>query len=126
LSMVFFQGNAPTADSTVFFPSETKPTGYFLPGKTGWSDFSANTGLPAVLWNPLIRASDANFGVRAGQFGFDITGTNNFTVVVEACTNLGNPVWVPLRILTLTNGSFHFSDPRWTNYSNRYYSLQMP
>ena len=111
LSIVFFQGNAPTADSTVFYSSDTKPTGYYFPGTTGWSEFSANTGLPVVLWNPLIQASDANFGVRAGQFGFNLTGINNFTVVVAACTNLAGAVWVPLTTNTLVKGSFYFSDP---------------
>jgi hypothetical protein len=78
------------------------------------------------MWNPLIQTGDGSFGVRNGRFGFSITGTYIFTVVVEACTNLANPVWTPLRTVTLTNGSFYFSDPQWTNYPSRYYSLQMP
>ena len=64
-----------------------------------------------VLWNPQIQASGANFGVRSNQFGFNISGTNDFTVVVEACANLANLVWTPLQTLTLTNGSAYFSDP---------------
>jgi hypothetical protein len=79
-----------------------------------------------VLWNPQVQTSEASFGVRSNQFGFNITGTNSFTVVVEASTNLANPVWTPLRTVTLTNGSFYFTDPEWTNYSRRYYSLRMP
>jgi hypothetical protein len=46
--------------------------------------------------------------------------------VVAACTNLAGAVWVPLTTNTLVNGSFHFSDPQWSNYPNRFYSLQMP
>jgi hypothetical protein len=79
-----------------------------------------------VLWNPLIQANGTNFGVTNNQFGFNITGTNNYTVVVEACTNLACPVWTPLQTATLTNGSFYFSDPQWTNYSSRYYGLGLP
>jgi hypothetical protein len=80
-----------------------------------------------VLWNPLIQATGASFGVQSNQFGFTITNgtTNNLPIVVEACTNLASPVWTPLQTLTLTN-SFHFSDPHWTNYPARYYGLGFP
>jgi hypothetical protein len=124
LTSVYFEGNAPTADSTVF--GGQNPTVYYLSGTMGWSDFSANTDLTPVLWNPLIQTGDASFGVQNNQFGFNITGTNNFTVVVEACTDLANSVWSPLQTVTLTNGSFHFSDPQWTNYPARFYGLVMP
>jgi hypothetical protein len=125
LSSVFFQGNAPAADSTLL-ENGGSVTVYYLPGTAGWHEFSANTGVLAVLWNPLIQAGGVNFGLRAGKFGFDITSTTHIPIVVEACTDLASPVWVPLQTLTLTAGSFHFSDPQWTNYSHRYYSLQMP
>ena len=95
-----------------------------MPGATGWS--SPFAGIPAVLWNPLIQTGDASFGVQNNQFGFNITNTNNLTVVVEACTNLASPVWTPLQTLKLTNGSFYFSDPQWTSYSARYYGLGLP
>jgi hypothetical protein len=35
----------------------------------------------------------------------------NISVVVEACTNLTNPVWFPRQSNTLTGGSVYFSDP---------------
>jgi hypothetical protein len=62
-------------------------------------------------------------GVRTNQFGFNITGTSNIVVVVEANTNLANPTWSPLRTNTLTGGSTYFSDPQWTNYPSRFYRL---
>jgi hypothetical protein len=118
---VYFQGNLPSLGDYLFrvYPYRSPPF-YYLPGATGWSSSSG------VLWNPLIQVGDGNFGVQNHQFGFNITGTNNFTVVVAACTNLAGAVWVPLTTNTLVNGSFHFNDPQWTNYPNRYYSLQMP
>jgi len=135
LTAVYFVGEAPSADSTVFalqakgdgqgVPPEVA-TVYYLAGTTGWSAFSANTGVPAVLWNPLIQSSGANFGVSNNQFRFNITGTTNLTVVVEACTNLVKPVWTPLQTLTLTNGLAHFNDPNWTNYLVRFYGLGFP
>jgi hypothetical protein len=108
------------------FRSDSQATVYYLPGTTGWSNFSSTTGLPAVLWNPMIQTEDGRFGVSSNQFGFDITGTNNFTFVVEACTDLANPIWIPLQTNTLANGSFYFSDPQWANYPARYYGLGLP
>jgi hypothetical protein len=125
LTSVYFTGNAPAANSTVF-ASDTNLTVYYLPGSTGWSGFSANTGLMPVLWNPLIETADGSFGVRSNQFGFNITCTSNITVAVEACTNLASPVWTPLTNVTLTKGSFYFGDPQWTNYPARYYGLGLP
>jgi hypothetical protein len=121
LTRVYFQGNAPsvTNDLTVF-SGDTEATVYYLPGTTGWG--STFDGLPTVLWNPQAK----NLGVRSNQFGFDITGTSNLVIVVEACTNLVNPVWVPLATNTLTGGSSSFSDPQWTNYPARFYRLGPP
>jgi hypothetical protein len=127
LTSVFFAGNAPVADSTVFAASVNKLTAYYLPGTTGWSAFSSNTRVASALWNPVIQTGGGNFGVQNSQFGFTITNgsTANIPVVVVACTNLASPVWVPLQTLTLSN-SFYFSDSQWTNYSARFYGLGFP
>jgi hypothetical protein len=122
LASVYFKGNAPTADSSVFL-YDNNPTVYYLPGTTGWTNFSTNTGLSVVLWNPLIQAGGTGFGVKSSQFGFNITGTANIPVVVEACTNLASPIWIPLQAMTLTNGLVHFSEPAQANLSGRYYRL---
>jgi hypothetical protein len=95
LTNVFFQGNAPSTgggaqDGPVFY-DDASATVYYLPGTTGWSN--TFEGVPAVLWNPLIQTGNGNFGVQNNQFGFDITGTTNIPIVVEASTNLANPVW---------------------------------
>jgi hypothetical protein len=117
-------GNAPAVHSS--FRGDDNATAYYLPGTTGWSrQFLSELGLPGVLWNPVIQTGDGGFGVQNNQFGFNITCTNKVTVVVEACTNLASPVWVPLMTSTFVYG-FHFSDPQWTNCPNRYYTLQPP
>ena len=124
LSSIYFEGNAPALGAAAF--DFVSPIYYYLPGTTGWSSFTAEFGIAPVLWNPLIQAEGFNFGEREKTFGFNITGTNNFTVVVEACTNLASPNWIPLQTITLADGSFQFSDPQWTNYPSRFYSLAMP
>jgi hypothetical protein len=108
------------------FSGDTNATAYYLPGTTGWS--SSFGGLQAMLSNsqPLIQTGDGSFGVQNNQFGFNITGTTNIPIVVEACTNLANPAWIPLQTNTLTNGSFYFSDAQWTNYPGRFYRISSP
>ena len=64
--------------------------------------------------------------MQNNQFGFNITGTSNIPIVVEACTNLASPVWTALQSLTLTNGLFYFSEPLQTNGSGRYYRISSP
>ena len=110
------------ADSSAF-AVDPSATAYYLPGTTGWSAFSANTGLPAVLWNPVIQTADGSFGVRANQFGFNITGTPNIPIVVQAADNLANPVWTSLQSLTLTNGSYYFSEPFQPASPARFYRI---
>jgi hypothetical protein len=82
--------------------------------------------IPTVLWNPIVQTNDGHFGVHSNQFGFNITSTNSIPIVIEACTNLANPVWTPLTNVSLTNGSFYFSDPQWTNYPGRFYGIGFP
>jgi hypothetical protein len=64
--------------------------------------------------------------VRRNQFGFNIKWASGMVVVVEACTDLANPVWSPVGTNMLTNGSSYFTDPQWTNYSARLYRLRSP
>jgi hypothetical protein len=131
LSRVYFLGNAPTIGWDIFyvdFPWESYPTVFYLQGTTGWS--SPFGDCPAVQRNRHFQVSDDSFGVRTNQFGFNITGTSDLVIVVEACTNLANPTWSPVGTNNLTGGfttgSCYFSDPDWTNYPTRFYRLRSP
>jgi hypothetical protein len=73
-----------------------------------------------------VKATAAGFGVRTNRFGFNITGTTNIPIVVEACTNLASASWTSLLSGALINGSIYFSDPQWTNYPTRFYRLRSP
>jgi hypothetical protein len=124
LTGIYFQGNAPTpTNDTSVFSYDTNATVYYLPGTAGWG--STFDGLPTVLWNPQAQ-NDASFGVQNNQFGFNITGTTNIPIVVEATTDLTQPSWTPLLTGTVTNGSIYFSDPQWTNYPSRFYRISSP
>ena len=81
-------------------------------------------GLPTAPWflpNPVILNFEPNFGVQTNGFGFTISWATNASVVVEAATNLANPVWIPVSTSPLTGGTNYFSDPQWTNYPERFY-----
>jgi hypothetical protein len=74
------------------------------------------------LWNPTSSALRA----QASGFAFDIIGTANIPIQVEASTDLMNGGWVPLETGMLTNGRVHFSDSSWTNYPMRFYRVGFP
>jgi hypothetical protein len=122
LTSVYFTGNAltPTNDSSVF-ASIKNVTVYYLPSATGWG--ITFDGRPTALWLPQEQTYDSSFSVQTNQFGFNINWASGETVVVEACTNLLNPIWSPVATNTLTSGSSYFSDPQWTNYPFRFYRL---
>ena len=126
LQNVYFLGDAPSIGPDLFFNpfDPVNATVYYLPGTKNWNATFADR--PTVLWNPKIQTGDTDFGVRSNRFGFKISGTNDFTVVVEACTNLASGIWVPVATNTLTGGSVQFSDPASTNYPKRYYRVSMP
>jgi hypothetical protein len=123
LTAAYFKGDAPSADSSVF-AGDNNVTVYYLLGTTGWG--ATYGGRPAVLWNPQAQTGDGSFGVQNNQFGFNIAGSSGLVIVVEASTNLSNPVWTPISTNTLTGGTSYFSDPQWTNYSSRFYRLRSP
>ncbi len=128
---MFFLGNGPIglseqSDGEVLFSENTKAIVYYLPGTSNWDFLSKITGVRTVEWNPQMQTGNGNFGVRNNQFGFDISGTPAIPIVVQASTNLANPVWTPLTNVTLTNGLFHFSEPAQPNTPNRYYRIASP
>jgi len=124
LTSVFFEGNAPPQLGTYVFFYDTNATAYYLPGTTGWGEFS---GPPIAQWflpNPVALNGGSGFGLQTNGFSFTISWATNISVVVEACTNLFNPAWQPAQTNALTNGTCYFSDPQWTNYSDRFYRIR--
>ena len=120
IATVFFGGNAPAIASSSVFNSNTRL--YYLPETTGWG--ATLGGAPTKLWNPQAQTADGSFGLRTNKFGFNVTGTTNIPIVVEASTNLIN--WQPVQTNTLATGTAYFSDPKWTNYRTRYYRFRSP
>jgi uncharacterized repeat protein (TIGR03803 family) len=127
LTKLYCEGNAPTVDptGTAFYADSV--TAYYLPGTTGWAAFTDNTYIPTALWylpNPLIL--DNNLSMQINGFSFTISWATNILVVVQAATNLGNPVWMPVATNTLSNGTNYFNDSKWTNHPRRFYRVSAP
>jgi hypothetical protein len=123
LTNVFFAGNAPSADATVF--EDDPGTACYMPGTTGWT--ASFGGLPTALWTlprPLILINSV--AVQGNQFAFTISWATNVPVVVEACTNLAIPSWQPVQTNSLNNGTCAFTDPQRANCPARYYRVRSP
>ena len=118
-------GDAPSTNTIVLspFPGDSV-TVYYLPGTLRWG--TLYDGQPTALWLPQVQTGDASFGVRTNQFGFNINWASGRVVVVEACTNLSNPIWLPVGTNMLAGGTSYFCDPQWTNYSGYFYRLRSP
>jgi hypothetical protein len=128
-----FEGSPSAAGSNVFLGSgilgngalwPSHPTCYYLPGATGWD--SSFAGLPAVKWNARIQTSNAFFGVWISAFEFEITGTTNIPVEVDASTDLASFEWTPVAFTNLSFGWTLFRDAQWTNYPARFYRVRFP
>jgi len=122
LTAVYFMGNAPAADSTVFF-ADSHVTAYYLPGTTGWG--TTFGGSPTALWRlpqPVILGG----GVVSNHFGFSISWATNGPVVVESCTNLADPAWIPVATNNLSEGTSSFGEVVQTNISSRFYRVIQP
>jgi hypothetical protein len=74
----------------------------------------------------VLSRLDLTANTQPNHFGFNLTGSSNLVVVVEACTNFASPVWTPVATNTLVNGTSYFSDAPWTNYPARFYRLRAP
>jgi hypothetical protein len=125
LATLYFSGNAPQI--SIYGLGVEEVTIYYLPGATGWD--SIFPSYPTALWSlphPIILDFPPSFGVRTNRFGFIVSWAANASVAVEACTNLANPVWSPVATNTLAAGWSYFSDPEWTNHSERFYRLRSP
>jgi hypothetical protein len=119
LTSAYFEGNAPPNPGYAF-SFKSGVIVYYLPGTTGWG--LTFGGAPTELWNPHATA----FVTAGAQFGFNITGPTNVTIVVEACTNLANPIWLPVSTNMLSGATSSFTDPQRANFPNRYYRFSAP
>jgi hypothetical protein len=122
LTGIYFYGNAPVVTPQSFYSDSA--TVYYLPGTTGWGSMLGSLSTaPWLLPNPIILTGVPTFGVHSNSFGFTISWAANLPVIVQAATDLAQPVWTNLATNTLSSGTSFFSDPTWTNASKRFYRV---
>lgn len=125
LKHVYFLGNAPAAEGLDPATSDafvaTPATVFYMPGTSNWAGTYGSA--PAVLWNP--QASNVSFS--GGHFQFNISMPSNAVIVVEACKNLTQPVWVPLATNVYSGSTVtNFTDAQSGIYSMCFYRLRSP
>jgi BspA type Leucine rich repeat region (6 copies)/PKD domain len=75
LRTVYFRGDAPAVGSEAFAGDDA--TVYYLAGTTGWSNFSTNTGVPAVALNGITFTANPTNGVAPLTVNFTSPGVDS-------------------------------------------------
>jgi BspA type Leucine rich repeat region (6 copies) len=121
LKSAYFLGNGPDNDDDAPAFVGDSATVYYLSGTTGW--YPNFGGVSTMLWKPQAHA----VGITGGHFGFNLTGPASAVVVVETCTNLSNPVWLPIATNTIpSNSTSAFSDLQSGAHPTRFYRERSP
>jgi hypothetical protein len=125
LTNIYLWGEATGQSNS--FNEDSSAVVYYSP-EANEPEFSIETGVPGAAWSAQIQTAAGNFGVKNNVFGFNVVSTNSIPmpIVIQVCTNLNSAVWAPLQSVTLTNGSFFFTDAEWTNYLERFYRVSAP
>ncbi len=126
LTGVLFQGNPPAlSGSFIFYSIPASLCLYYLPAfASSWP--STFAGRPTSCWNPTVQR-DVAFGFAAGRFSFNVSGTPDIPVKVEATTNLATRIWTPVTNAKLdASGSLYFTDPAASTLFARFYRIVFP
>jgi hypothetical protein len=76
----------------------------------------------AVVSPPVLT----NLSLANGKVSFTLSGDSGQTVVVEACTNLAVPLWVPVQTNTLGGSPVSFNAPVQLQQPSRFFRLRTP
>jgi hypothetical protein len=127
LTALYFEGPVPSMGDGIYpgaFDGVPYLTNFFIPGAIGWG--ATLGGRPTAPWLPSVDVRSGSFGVQAGLFGFEIFWAKDQAVVIEANGSLSNVGWSPLTTNVLSGNIYYFTDPDWTNYSQRFYRVHWP
>ncbi len=124
LGAVYFQGNAPTYDVFHALWGDLYPfdywrlTVFYVPGHSG---FGTSWALcPVAPWKARLSIGEQ---VEGEPVAVDILWGAAETVVLEACTNLADPAWIPVCTNTLTGDGATIGDLECTNHLGRFYRI---
>jgi hypothetical protein len=114
LNAIYFAGNAPRAqDPFVASPNVT------LYNNGGWEPVFH--GRPTMAWaiTPKIGLGD-----HGREFGVSIASASFTTIIVEACTDLGSGVWIPVTTNSVSGESVEFRDSDLGSGALKFYRLR--
>lgn len=123
LKSLNFQGNAPVEGASLFVNSKIV-TLYVTFSATGWG--ATYGGRPVQVLNPLLSVGTISSADRAVEFPFSINSATDQSYIIEACTDLLNPVWVSIGSAPTVLGSGTFVDLDRTNFPARFYRVRTP
>lgn len=127
--------NAPVINGNSAIAQQVSLTGlkastayhYRMVGRNNISQYGYGNDLiftTACTNTPMFSTTPADQGTN--NFGFSVNWGSGRVVIVDACTNLAKPIWIPLQTNTLIGNSLDFNDPKWTNYIGRFYRIRSP
>ena len=125
---ILFKGDAPVTEVSnrvrPIAPSFTSAPVYYLSDNIGWP--STFNGHPSILWDPSVQPG-SSCGFSSGMFGFNIIGTPQIPVKIEATTSLVSGVWIPITNTMIgASGTISFDDLDSPQYPSRYYRIVFP
>jgi uncharacterized repeat protein (TIGR03803 family) len=107
------------SDGALPFPS------LILSGGTlyGTTEYGGSTGNGTVF--SLNIAPRILPGFSPNGFAFNVTGYSNENVVIEASSDPGSTLWVPLQTNRIGGNPVSFVDMNWKGYNQRYYRARL-
>jgi uncharacterized delta-60 repeat protein len=98
--------------------------GFVTGGYDNASSWFVESTTQFVPQTPLtILVNDGYFGFRTNEFGFNVAGVAEQTVVIEASTDLAD--WIPLATNILGPDPLYFSDRDSTHFPARFYRARL-
>ena len=128
LNYLWYANNAALTQQTNFTLTVANITGaaagnYYAVASSAGGSVTSLVAVLSVNVPPGIGGVAANLD---GSFTLNLLGTPGNTYVLEANTNLGFPIWLPVVTNVLgTNGVWQFTDPQATNSVQKYYRLEL-
>jgi uncharacterized repeat protein (TIGR03803 family) len=93
-------------------------------GTTSGGGSEGNGVVFGLSINPPLQIVPGSVRLGGSQFGFRITGPIGAEVVVQTCTDLASPAWVPVSTLSLVGGTAAFTAPQPAAVPRRFYRLK--
>lgn len=90
-----------------------------------WASTNRSVVVVATKSPTLSSPGIYTIGSAATSFNFSVNAVSGQSVVVEACTNLASPTWVPLQTNAVSGSALLYSDTNWMSHPSYFYRLRL-